>query len=152
MALTAPPRIAPTAPACDWAHNHVPCVGRDTLFTQGCTPSMCKVIHKAIRLDLQSLASTGDGSCQRSASKSQSPCYVMVAIDVLSAVDHSNVARTPAARAVCALTVAPSAPAPMCCSIRGAWNRRGRRVAATSAPPSDVEQGILGYESPALAL
>ena len=41
---------------CDHKHEHAPCAGRETLYTQGYTPDICKAIHEAIRHDLKTLS------------------------------------------------------------------------------------------------
>ena len=38
---------------CDHSHIHAPCVGRETLFTQGYTPEICRIIHEAIQKDMR---------------------------------------------------------------------------------------------------
>ena len=37
---------------CDGSHSHVPCEGRETLYTQGYTPAICGTIHHAIAEDI----------------------------------------------------------------------------------------------------
>ena len=47
------PRLLKT---CDHSHVHAPCVGRETLFTQGYTPEICRIIHEAIKQDMRGLS------------------------------------------------------------------------------------------------
>ena len=135
---------------CDGSHNHAPCVGRDTLFTQGYTPSICKVIHQAISRDIQSLAKIDGASCQGQSSASQS--LVLVAIDVLAAVDHSRAVRASSAKAVCAPTLVTPVPSatmiPVLHTIRKAWTKAKRVAQATNAG-RDVELG--STDTPILA-
>ena len=40
---------------CDGSHNHSPCEGKETLYTQGYTPAICDTIHHAIAEDISRL-------------------------------------------------------------------------------------------------
>ena len=44
---------------CDGNHEHTPCEGENTLYSQGYTPQIVKAIHQAINEDIRRLDSSG---------------------------------------------------------------------------------------------